>query len=124
MSRRDDFDEPTTRSTVLIPAAIWRPIGIEDLEPSAWEPLAQFASRILEPRTVTTAIRPGADMNIWQEIQDWLETRSEQDGLLAWLERNYVLSGYPELWRRYKWPEAAERFRADLMLFNIVETGA
>ena len=93
-----------------------------NLEPSAWEPLAQFASRVLEPRTITTGVRPGADMNIWQEIQDWLETRPEQDGLLAWLERNYVLSGYPELWRRHKWPEAVERFRADLMLFNVVET--
>lgn len=93
-----------------------------NLEPAAWEPLAQFASRVLEPRTITTAVRPGVDMNIWQEIQDWLETRPEQDGLQAWLERNYVLSGYPDLWRRYKWPEAVERFRADLMLFNVVET--
>jgi hypothetical protein len=93
-----------------------------NLEPSAWEPLAQFASRVLAPRTITTGIRPGVDMNTWQEIQDWLETRPEQDSPLAWLERNYVLSGYPDLWRRDKWPEAAERFRADLMLFNVVET--
>ncbi len=93
-----------------------------NLEPSAWEPLAQFAARVLEPRTITTAIRPGLDMNTWQEIQDWLETRPEQDGMLAWLERNYVLSGFPELWRRHKWPESVERFRSDLMLFNVVET--
>jgi hypothetical protein len=61
-------------------------------------------------------------MNTWQEIQDWLETRPEQDSALAWLERNYVLSGFPDLWRRYKWPEAVERFRSDLMLFNVEET--
>jgi len=92
-----------------------------NLDPAAWEPLAQFASRVLEPRTITSAVRPGVDMNTWQEIQDWLETRPEQDGPLAWLERNYVLSGYPELWRRHKWPEAVERFHADLLLFNVLE---
>jgi hypothetical protein len=35
------------------------------------------------------------------------------------LERNYVLSGYPDFWLHENWEEALKRFRTDLNLFGI-----
>lgn len=42
MSHPDDAKKPytlTARPAVLIPPADWRPVGVEDLEPTAWEAL-------------------------------------------------------------------------------------
>jgi hypothetical protein len=85
----------------------------------AWEPLAQFAARVLEPRPMSALVRPGADMNIWQEIKDWVISQDKAEGLIPRLERNFVLCGFPELWRRENWREALDRFRADLALFHV-----
>lgn len=92
-----------------------------DLAPAAWEPLAQFFARLTEPRALSATLRPGADVTTWQEVRDWANGRASEDGLLVRLERNFVLSGFPDLWRRENWKEALERFRADLGLFNIGE---
>jgi MoxR-like ATPase len=91
------------------------------LSPAAWEPLAQFAARVMEPRAMYASLRPGADMTIWQEIKDWVNGRDGDDNRIVRLERNFVLSGFPELWRREGWKDALDRFRADLGLFGIEE---
>jgi MoxR-like ATPase len=95
--------------------------GRRDLAPAAWEPLAQFATRMMEPRPVSAALRPGADMATWQEIKDWVIGLAKDDGIVVRLERNFVLSGFPDLWRRENWKESLDRFRADLALFSFEE---
>jgi MoxR-like ATPase len=92
-----------------------------NLAPAAWEPLAQFTARVMEPRAMWTIVRPGGDAVAWQEIKDWLTSEDSPDGLLARLERNFVLCGFPELWRRENWREALERFRSDLAMFDVEE---
>jgi MoxR-like ATPase len=94
------------------------------LAPAAWEPLAQLAARVMEPRPMSVAIRAGADTTTWQEIRDWVKSREGEEGLIVRLERNYVLSGFPEFWRRDNWRDALARFRVDLELFNVQEGGA
>ncbi len=94
-----------------------------DLNASAWEPLAQLAMRVLEPRMLTLTLRPGAMTDTWNEVNQWL---SIDEPLSRWLrlERNFVLSGFPDLWQRYDWKDALEQFRADLNLFRIEDTEA
>ncbi len=90
-----------------------------ELSPAAWEPLAQLAAKVTEPRALAAALRPGSDMAIWQEIKDWVVSQEQEEGLMPRLERNFVLCGFPELWRRDNWKEALERFRVDMALFTI-----
>jgi MoxR-like ATPase len=90
-----------------------------DLSPSAWEPLSQLATKVLEPRTMSTPLRPGQITDIWNEINHWLPSLEDCNTTMARLERNYVLGGFPELWTRYDWKDALERFRNDLRMFNL-----
>ncbi|NJO84367.1 MAG: hypothetical protein HC828_17365 [Blastochloris sp.] len=92
-----------------------------DLSASAWEPLSQFAVRVLEPRTGMTVLRPGPMTDIWNEINGWLPQIEDTMTPAARLERNFVINGFPDLWLRYDWKEALEHFRADLALFNLME---
>ncbi|MBE2270864.1 MAG: MoxR family ATPase [Anaerolinea sp.] len=92
-----------------------------DLSASAWEPLAQIATKVLEPRAMSSPLRPGPMTDIWNEINHWLPALEDCTELKLRLERNYVLCGFPELWLRYDWKDALEQFRADLKLFNIDE---
>ncbi len=88
-----------------------------ELTPAAWEPLAQLAARVLEPRAVSGLVRPGSDATTWQEIKDWMSAPDDDSSEHWLLARNYVLSGFPELWRRENWKDALERFRGDLRVF-------
>jgi len=91
------------------------------LTPAAWEPLVALASRVLQPRVETISLTGNAqDRSLWNEIKTWVLKRREQDGLGV-LETNYVLAGYPQLWRTESWKEARERFLADLKRFGIKE---
>jgi MoxR-like ATPase len=95
-----------------------------NLAPSAWEPLAQFAARVFEPRQVAMNIQNNSpDMNLWNDIRAWLFERHNRETTQGWLDRNFVLAGYPDLWRRYDWREALEAFRADLQLFGVEVMG-
>jgi MoxR-like ATPase len=89
------------------------------IAPSAWEPLAGMAARLMEPRTMNAQVRPGADMTVWQEIKDWVIAQEKNEGMIPRLERNFILNGFPDLWRRDNWKEALDRFRADLSLFGV-----
>jgi MoxR-like ATPase len=92
-----------------------------NLAPSAWEPVAQFASRLMEPRSTNTSIRPGTSLDTWQDINDWLNSQGDQTSMLNRLERNFVMAGFPDLWQRNDWKEALEDFRSDLILFGFEE---
>jgi MoxR-like ATPase len=89
------------------------------LSPAAWEPLAQLTARLTEPRPMFASLRPGTDTTLWQEIKDWMNGRDKEDNQKIRLERNFVLGGFPELWRRENWKDALERFRLDLALFEV-----
>ena len=90
-----------------------------NLAATAWEPLAGYASKLMEPRHMQQPLRPGADLNIWNDIKDWLTSFEQGNGPQAILERNFVLAGFPEWWRKENWREALDRFRADLMTFEV-----
>jgi hypothetical protein len=92
-----------------------------NLDPSAYEPLAQLAYHVMEPRTMHTQVFPNtSEAAQWEEIKQWVE--SQRDDLAIFrLERNYVLYGFPALWRTANWKEAVTQFHNDLMLFGIEE---
>lgn len=91
------------------------------LAPSAWEPLVQLAGRVLQPRAMNVTAGPGVDMNNWKAIGGWLSDHEQNKGEQALLERNFVLAGYPDLWRKDNWRESLDRFRQDLALFGVFE---
>lgn len=92
-----------------------------NLTPAAWEPLAQFAARVLEPRTLSTTLRPGQMIDIWNEINHWALPLADIRSLRACVERNFVYNGFPDLWLRYDWKVELEVLRAYLNLFGIEE---
>lgn len=92
-----------------------------ELTPAAWEPLARLAARVLEPRGMSGLVRPGSDATLWQEIREWLGSADRDTSPVGQLERNYILAGFPELWRRENWKEALERFQGNLTLFGAAE---
>jgi MoxR-like ATPase len=93
------------------------------LTATAWEPLTQLAGKVLEPRPMAANVQNNStEMNVWNEIKDWLGQRTDREGMLPWLERNFVLHGFPELWRRINWHDALAAFRADLASFGYEET--
>ncbi len=93
------------------------------LEPSAYEPLAQLAYHILEPRVVSGNFNNNSpEHRLWGEIKQWIDNQRGREKSFAFLlERNYVLGGFPNLWRTHDWKESLEQFRQDLMLFGIQE---
>ncbi|GAB4524928.1 MAG: hypothetical protein OHK0046_40130 [Anaerolineae bacterium] len=92
-----------------------------DLEPSAFEPLAQLAYHVLEPRLVFANLENNsAEQRLWNDIRTWIENQPGRENKLYFrLERNYVLGGFPQLWRTEDWRESLKQFREDLMLFGI-----
>ena len=92
-----------------------------DLASAAWEPLAQFAARVLEPRVMTAAVQAGPSQDTWQEINTWLATLDDKPNTRVRLERNFVLSGYPDLWMNDNWEDALRYFRNTLNYFGIKE---
>jgi len=82
-----------------------------DLTPAAWEPLARLASRVLEPRWVSDRVAPGADLECWRKISAYLACLPEGDPATP-LVRNYLVGGFPDLWRATDWQAAVTRFLA------------
>jgi MoxR-like ATPase len=95
--------------------------GRRNLDPSAFEPLAQLAYHVLEPRQGQYMAAPNTpEAALWDDIKDWADN-AHQDTFLFRLQRNYVLHGFPNLWRTQSWREALEAFQHDLILFGIEE---
>jgi MoxR-like ATPase len=91
------------------------------LTPAAWEPLAKLAGRVLFPRVASLQVAPNTpDFSIWAEIKAWAMEQRKQTGLPQ-LMVNYVLGGFPELWRQHNWQEAVKQFAEDLKLFAVEE---
>ena len=88
-----------------------------NLTSAAWEPLAQLASRVLEPRAMNATLQPGPAPG----ITAWIDQVGEGPELRARLERNYVLSGFPDLWINDNWENALKRFQSDLDQFGVQE---
>ncbi len=57
---------------------------------------------------------------MWDQITSWLDY-NRKDTLLYRLKRNYLLQGFPNLWRTEKWQDALEMFSQDLLLFGVEE---
>jgi MoxR-like ATPase len=92
-----------------------------NLTPAAWEPLTQFAARVLEPRALDTTLRPGAMTDIWNQIVDWQLPVEDVTTTRQKLERNYVFSGFPDLWLRFDWRQELEYLRDLFILFGVEE---
>jgi MoxR-like ATPase len=92
-----------------------------DLVPAAWEPIIKLANRVLQPRPVKATIPPGFVTNTWKEIRGWMDKRPKDTDVLENIRQNYVLAGFPELWKSHKWQEALEQFEKDLDIFNVKE---
>ena len=94
-----------------------------NLDPSAFEPIAQLAYHILSPRRVAHTLQPNSDAEgTWLEIRSWIENQHDQpESFLFRLRRNFLLHGIPTLWRNTKWQEALYQFDEDLKLFGIQE---
>ncbi|MEW6278930.1 MAG: MoxR family ATPase [Candidatus Eremiobacterota bacterium] len=84
-----------------------------ELTPAAWEALWQAGRRVLEPRSAEISVVPGAERDLWQNISKWLAQNRPP------LERNFVLAGFPDLWRRWSWKKCLETFREDLASFRV-----
>lgn len=92
-----------------------------NLVPAAWEPIIKLAGKVLQPRSVKTTIPPGFVANTWKEIKTWIDKRPINVDPLENIRQNYVLAGFPELWKSHKWQEALEQFEKDLDMFNVKE---
>lgn len=92
------------------------------LTPAAWEPVSKLASRVLQPRRMTLFnTNNQTDMTNWNTIRQWvIERRGDQTGIAS-LEANFVLGGFPELWRTADWNEGLRQFQNDLISFGITE---
>lgn len=115
------FDASEARKISLATAMFLRFRKYRHLTPAAWEPLAKLAGRVLSPRVASYNIQANTpDMELWEAIKKWvLDARKEGD--IGQLTSNYILGGFPELWRQQDWEEAAKQFVDDLKFFGIEE---
>jgi hypothetical protein len=92
------------------------------LNSAAWEPLAKLAGQVLLPRQRTLTVSANApDVQLWNEIEPFVLKYRGQGGL-ADLRVNYLLGGFPEMWRNHDWKDALGQFTEDLKFFGV--TGA
>jgi MoxR-like ATPase len=115
--QRDDADRVAAGAVMFLAFERRR-----DLSPAAWETLALVAGRVLSPQWRTAVAAPGADLERWREVNAHV-ARLGGDRL-ATLERNYLLAGFPELWRGSDWRKAAGRLGEVARLFGVGKGGA
>ena len=94
----------------------------KNLLPSAWEPLITLASKILEPRIIRETISAGFATTTWTAITQWLDRRPKDGDWIEELSQNFVLAGFPDMWKTQKWDEALAQFHKDLELFGVKES--
>ncbi|MEL6150160.1 MAG: hypothetical protein AAFR56_11105 [Chloroflexota bacterium] len=97
-----------------------------NLDPSAFEPLAQLSYHVMEPRIINYNVQPNTpESTTWDEITGWMNGQINRGNTqLFRLQRNYLLYGFPEFWRRTSWQQALEQFTKDLETFGITEEDA
>lgn len=114
-----NVDESEHRKIGLATALYLRFHAFRQLTPAAWEPLAKLAGRVLLPRHASLSLQNNSpDMQLWNEIKPWVLEQRKNSGL-SQLVVNYVLGGFPELWRQNDWQDAVQQFVDDLQLFEI-----
>lgn len=92
------------------------------LTPAAWEPITNLAWRTLQPRQMTLFNTSNqTDMSNWKAINPWAIERRNDATTMSILEANFVLGGFPELWRTNDWNAALQQFQSDLRDFGINE---
>jgi MoxR-like ATPase len=89
------------------------------LTPAAWEPLAELSRRVLEPREQGEGVAPDPLLEAWREINQRLALKRGKNAITRRIERNFLLGGFPDLWRDTDWRAALDQFRADLELFEV-----
>ncbi len=87
------------------------------LDPAAWEALAELAGRVVTPSALCRDVAPGPRLETWREISQWMAQRTPT--ARAAIERNFVVAGFPDLWDDEPWRDALARFIADLDLFDV-----
>lgn len=111
-------DLPESRRLGLATAVFLRFSDRRNLWPAAWETLARYARRVLEPGERSTEVAAGSQgLERWQEITRHLA--SQDPSPTSGLERNYLMAGFPDLWVQTDWKEALLQFRHDLETFEI-----
>lgn len=94
-----------------------------NLDPSAFEPLAQLAYHVMQPRVITYTVQANSpEATIWSEIQGWINGQANRVNSLVYrMQRNYLLLGFPEFWRKMAWKDALNQFTQDLETFGITD---
>jgi MoxR-like ATPase len=116
-----NVDASEARKVGIATALFLRFHSYRQLSPAAWEPLAKLAGRAMFPRVASMQVAANTpDATIWAEIKAWVLEQRKQAGLPQLLV-NYVLGGFPELWRQHNWQEAVSQFAEDLKLFGVEE---
>jgi len=94
-----------------------------DLDPSAFEPIAQLAYHLNEPRLIKHTLQPDTpEMTLWEDILKWIEEQGERvNSPLFWLQRNFLLYGFPAFWIKTDWRTALNGFTQDLAIFGITD---
>jgi MoxR-like ATPase len=88
----------------------------------AWEPLIRLARPVLTPSIVQYNALPPNEILLWNnEIRPWVCGLRDSADELTTIKINYILSGFPNLWRQNKWQEALGQFTQDLQDFQIAE---
>jgi len=88
----------------------------------AWEPLVKLARVVLTPAIVQYNALPPNEIQLWNnEIRPWVCGLRDSADEMTTVKINYVLSGFPNLWRQNKWQEALGQFNQDLQDFQIEE---
>ncbi len=92
-----------------------------NLDPSAFEPLAQLAYHILEPSYREFTLSPDTDeLKLWDEIKRWIYAQKDREtSPLFRLQRNFLLYSFPEAWQKTSWSDALQQFTQDLTTFGI-----
>lgn len=114
--------ETESRKASLATAMFLRFKEYRHLTPAAWEPLTKLAGLVLLPRIKSATVGNSApDMTLFEEIKPFILKRRDE-GQQGKLEVNYVLGGYPDLWRNENWQDALNQFIEDLKQFDVEMT--
>jgi len=93
-----------------------------DLNPSAWEPLANLASQVLLPQRGEQYVQPNSsEQTLWNQIQGHVLLTRQNNSKMATLETNFLLAGFPSMWQVFDWKESLKTFANNLATFGVKE---
>ncbi|NJR12407.1 AAA domain-containing protein [bacterium] len=86
----------------------------------AWEPLIKLARPVLTPSLSQYNTLPSHELAQWNnEIRPWVCGVREGADEATQVKINFILSGFPNLWRQHKWQDALSQFSQDLQDFQF-----